>query len=512
MAEQFDPYRKWLGIPPEEQPPNHYRLLGIALFEDDIDVIAHAADRQMSHVRKFQSGQNGHHSQQILNELAKARVCLLDRGQKIPYDQELHKLLGNGRRASHSPVAAPRVAPVPAPPQPPPQAVPAAVTATLEPPTAPVAPIALPVSPVAAAGGVAGVRPSRTITARARRKASPLPLVLGLCGLGAFIAIGALVAVLASSGLEDEVSVEDTSTRPPILSPPLERASTTPKVEREKPVTKPPRKRNEDRTPSGVKPEFDDSNQPDKLIIPERPENAVDEDAPSLPRISRDPTGEGDPPMDVGDETPDDDAPESEPTDKPTETPPTDETDEPAADDPQRLKDFAAAIAATEDAFAQRDLKEAARQLAAARRLQQGDNEAVQVAALTEIQTHLGTFWRLAATGARKLQPGEEISFGSDEATFDAFVDGDVKLFVAGERLSRPLEELELPYAVALAERGSLKPDSKSRLAIAAFLAVDGNAQTSERQADAKDMLAEAVSLGGRSAALEMRLGEKPAP
>ncbi len=23
----FDAYRKWLGIPPEEQPPHHYRLL-----------------------------------------------------------------------------------------------------------------------------------------------------------------------------------------------------------------------------------------------------------------------------------------------------------------------------------------------------------------------------------------------------------------------------------------------------------------------------------------------------
>jgi hypothetical protein len=38
VEEAFDPYRKWLGIPPEEQPPNHYRLLGIALFEDDPDV------------------------------------------------------------------------------------------------------------------------------------------------------------------------------------------------------------------------------------------------------------------------------------------------------------------------------------------------------------------------------------------------------------------------------------------------------------------------------------------
>ena len=28
LQEKFDPYHIWLGIPPEEQPPNHYRLLG----------------------------------------------------------------------------------------------------------------------------------------------------------------------------------------------------------------------------------------------------------------------------------------------------------------------------------------------------------------------------------------------------------------------------------------------------------------------------------------------------
>ena len=33
----FDPYHKWLGILPEEQPPNHYRLLGIVDFESDED-------------------------------------------------------------------------------------------------------------------------------------------------------------------------------------------------------------------------------------------------------------------------------------------------------------------------------------------------------------------------------------------------------------------------------------------------------------------------------------------
>lgn len=53
MADSFDGYHKWLGIPPKDQPPNHYRLLGIELFENDDDVIEGAADQRISHLRTF---------------------------------------------------------------------------------------------------------------------------------------------------------------------------------------------------------------------------------------------------------------------------------------------------------------------------------------------------------------------------------------------------------------------------------------------------------------------------
>ena len=36
MATQFDPYHKWLGIPPAEQPPKYYRLLAVNLFRNAI--------------------------------------------------------------------------------------------------------------------------------------------------------------------------------------------------------------------------------------------------------------------------------------------------------------------------------------------------------------------------------------------------------------------------------------------------------------------------------------------
>ncbi len=68
MTEAFDPYRKWLGIPPEEQPPHHYRLLGVGTFEDDPDTIAIAADRQMAHLRTFQAGPHSALTQKLLND------------------------------------------------------------------------------------------------------------------------------------------------------------------------------------------------------------------------------------------------------------------------------------------------------------------------------------------------------------------------------------------------------------------------------------------------------------
>jgi hypothetical protein len=93
MAESFDPYHVWLGIAPEEQPANLYRLLGLGEFENNRDVIDNAADRQMAHLRTFQSGKHGDLTQRLLNEVAAARICLLDAKRKTAYDQELHAKL-----------------------------------------------------------------------------------------------------------------------------------------------------------------------------------------------------------------------------------------------------------------------------------------------------------------------------------------------------------------------------------------------------------------------------------
>lgn len=93
MKDRFDPYRKWLGVPPEDQPPHHYRLLGIEPFEADPDVIANAADGRMAQVKNFQIGKYSQQSQKILNEIAAAKVCLLNPEKKAEYDRQLRPRL-----------------------------------------------------------------------------------------------------------------------------------------------------------------------------------------------------------------------------------------------------------------------------------------------------------------------------------------------------------------------------------------------------------------------------------
>jgi len=105
VPEGFDAYRVWLGISPRDQPPNQYRLLAVDLFESDPEVIRDAAQQRMAHVRNYQLGPNMELSQKILNELAAAKVCLLDPARKAAYDEELRTRLG-------TPAPPPAAAPV----------------------------------------------------------------------------------------------------------------------------------------------------------------------------------------------------------------------------------------------------------------------------------------------------------------------------------------------------------------------------------------------------------------
>ncbi|MCE5267965.1 MAG: hypothetical protein LLG00_08775 [Planctomycetaceae bacterium] len=105
----FDPYHRWLGIPLKDQPPNHYRLLGVELFEADPEVIRDAAEQRIAHVRTYQLGRYSALSQKILNELAAAKACLLDPKKKAAYDQQLSRRPSGAPPASHRVVSPPPV-------------------------------------------------------------------------------------------------------------------------------------------------------------------------------------------------------------------------------------------------------------------------------------------------------------------------------------------------------------------------------------------------------------------
>ena len=106
MSEKFDPYHEWLGIPASEQPPHHYRLLGIPPFETSTTVIENAANQRMTHLRTFQTGKHAAESQRLLNELAAARVCLLKPEKKNAYDHWLREKLAayGGAPEAHRPI------------------------------------------------------------------------------------------------------------------------------------------------------------------------------------------------------------------------------------------------------------------------------------------------------------------------------------------------------------------------------------------------------------------------
>ncbi len=109
----FDPYHKWLGIPPEEQPPTHYRLLGLQAFESDPEVIVGAVMRQSAHLKTYQLGQHAALTQKLLNEVSAAKVCLLDPQRKAAYDARLRKELEAREKAARIDVL-PAAKPLPA--------------------------------------------------------------------------------------------------------------------------------------------------------------------------------------------------------------------------------------------------------------------------------------------------------------------------------------------------------------------------------------------------------------
>ncbi len=101
MAKQLDVYRDWLGITEAARPLNYYQLLRLNKFEDNMGLVRERYRKMNGHVRKFAAGDYAGPSQELLNELAKAMLCLTDARRKREYDASLGRSdAGEGRRRS----------------------------------------------------------------------------------------------------------------------------------------------------------------------------------------------------------------------------------------------------------------------------------------------------------------------------------------------------------------------------------------------------------------------------
>lgn len=99
MAKQIDVYREWLGITETARPLNYYQLLRLPQFDDNVARVRANYRKMNAHVRKFATGEFAAESQALLNELAKAMLCLTDADRKREYDASLGRRdAGQGRR------------------------------------------------------------------------------------------------------------------------------------------------------------------------------------------------------------------------------------------------------------------------------------------------------------------------------------------------------------------------------------------------------------------------------
>lgn len=95
----LDVYRDWLKIAEPARPLNHYQLLRLKKFEDDPAKVREHYRAMNSHVRKFAAGEFAKQSQDLLNELARAMLCLTDARRKGEYDATLgRKEAGSSKR------------------------------------------------------------------------------------------------------------------------------------------------------------------------------------------------------------------------------------------------------------------------------------------------------------------------------------------------------------------------------------------------------------------------------
>ncbi len=489
MSEPFDPYRKWLGIPPKDQPPNHYRLLGIAHFEDDPDVIENAATRQMAHVRTFQSGKHSALSQKILKELTMAKLCLLQAEKKAPYDDQLRiKLAAEGKLSSDNLLVTSEV--IEEPPayeepyaygETPHEEVPgvrrlpsarwktdAEDAHSAEPP---IVPIPMPLETVVAApprlSPSIPLTPAPLMVSGSSRssyrykKSSSTSIPLAIAFIGLFVLFGGGIAAVALSGAFSKSAEKHPK-----------KAAVTPT-----------------KFPIGTAVKEKDKKEPVNVsILPPKP---------VPPKTS----------TDSGSST----------TEKPNPLPPRPKkADKGAIED-----DLRQAVFLGRQALETRDIDSCKTQVVTAENLLDahaniGNGHEEQVQFLRELLNLNGEFWSLVRDAAinGKVPTGEKFSYRKEEYELVSH-EGDLVTYKIGDNQhTSPLMEIHAKAALALAFQ-STREDRNKRLAMIAFGIVDKQARDEKFDREWAKTLYTTLALAGHTNALlarELGVEEKPDP
>ena len=65
----FDPYREWLHISADGNPPNHYELLGVPVFERSGKLLHEAYRRRHAVLRQYEVGKRQGDALRLMDEI-----------------------------------------------------------------------------------------------------------------------------------------------------------------------------------------------------------------------------------------------------------------------------------------------------------------------------------------------------------------------------------------------------------------------------------------------------------
>jgi hypothetical protein len=527
MAENFNPYHQWLGLPEEVQRPDYYQLLGLSTFEAEPGRIELAAEQTAMKVRSFRPAPRAALWVQLLDELESAKATLLDPARKANYDRLLHEANGRPSQSADSqaamapfhpalamlpPAAVPQAAapyggvssaaaasPVAMPMQPysavpvatyahagtvdpmAPLAVPGLTMPPLAAPSAP--PMAAAVSPAVLAppAVVAASEPpvpqvrktsaaSSIMAAKKERQARTAALLFG-AGAGVLV-LGGLVTiavVTANWNIENNRAQVALAGQGAASRPANGKHAAEHKPAQHGPATQiaPPGAGNTSKPPAPIAP---------PMPAPPPMAEPTPEPAPPMPPVK--------PPAPMPEPMP-----PPEPAPKP-EPPP--EPMPPARPKRQEVADLESALKAARLALSEHSFDEADAELAKAEKLATLPDHQAKVARLKMAVEHVKLFRQALAEAAMQLDAAETIKVGSSTvvAIVETFPDK-ITVRVNGTNRTYPMAEMPPGLAVAIVDHKSSGGEPDSRVLKAMYVATRKGANA-EAVEQARGWLSEA--------------------